>query len=132
MPHHPFFIAVLASAVFAASQAPAQTEQGTAGSPARRGERVAQAGATAQTGGDAIVAPVKRVAPRTPVFTHGAAGGSGASGGKKQRMPVVPARPNCDPGFKVDQAGTACVPSSTGAAQAERNPEKASTKKRQR
>ncbi len=106
MPPFVFFAAILASTAVAASPLRAQTAQGTA---APAGERVAEAGTTAQTAGEAIVAPVKRVAPRTPVFTYGAAGSAGGSGSKKQNQRIVPARPDCDPGFKVDDSGTRCV-----------------------
>jgi hypothetical protein len=106
MPHLVFFAAVLAGTVLAASPICAQAPQGTAERP---GERVADAGATGQTAGEAIVPPVKRVAPRTPVFTYGAAGGAGGSGHKKQNQPIVPSRPDCDPGFKVDDSGKRCV-----------------------
>lgn len=108
MPHLLPFATILACAVLAAPQV-------------RADDRMAEAGAA----GDAIVAPVKRVAPRTPVFTHGAAGGTGASGGKKNK-PIVPARPNCDPGFKVDDSGTRCVKVAGG------EPSKSGKKKKNR
>jgi len=72
------------------------------------GERLADAetGTPAQPNTEPMVAPVKRVAPKTPVFTHGAASGSV---GKSSAGPVVPSRPDCDSGFKVDESGKRCI-----------------------
>lgn len=127
-----FLIAVLAIAVLGAGQARTGGTASAAGPGTFREERVAEAGAAAHTAVDAIVPPVKRVAPRTPVFTHGSAGGTAASGSNKKTEPIAPARPNCDPGYKVDAKGTSCVPSSPVAAQAKPNPEKGSTRKKKR
>lgn len=60
-----------------------------------------------------VVAPVKRVAPKTPVLNGPAAkaaekGKSGPAANKKAAV-IVPSRPNCDAGFKVDDSGKNCV-----------------------
>ena len=124
---HVLLVTVLAGAVVAAAHARAHSTMSTAAYEGQhRGERVADAGAAAETQAEAIVPPVKRVAPRTPSFTHGAAGGTSASGGKKKSEPVVPARPNCDPGFKVDDKGTGCIKTAGG------EPSKSGKKKKNR
>jgi hypothetical protein len=64
-------------------------------------------GTASNAGAEPMVAPVKRVAPKTPVFTHGVAGGT--TGKEKSAQPIVPERPNCDPGFKVDGTGKGCM-----------------------
>lgn len=124
---HVLLLTVLAGAVVAAAHARAHSATDTAAHDSQhRGERVAEAGTAAETQVEAIVPPVKRVAPRTPSFTHGAAGGTSASGGKKKSEPVVPARPNCDPGFKVDDKGTGCIKTAGG------EPSKSGKKKKNR
>lgn len=73
--------------------------------------------------GEAMVAPVKRVAPKTPVLSEPASS-------KKKTAVIVPSRPNCDPGFKVDDAGKACVRSTSGPVKSKT--EKVSAKKKNR
>lgn len=65
-----------------------------------------------------IVGPVKRVAPKTPVLetsTKPAAGGKFSGKSDKKTAVVVPSRPNCDSGFKVDDSGKSCVRASVSA-----------------
>lgn len=64
-----------------------------------------------------VVAPVKRVAPKAPVLNEPSAkaaekGKSTAAANKKSAV-IVPSRPNCDAGFKVDDSGKNCVRSAS-------------------
>jgi hypothetical protein len=125
MLHTTFFTVVLgavAAAMGSADQVmPPQPPSNEGRHSVRVGDAGASGSAVVQSGSDAVVAPVKRVAPRTPVFSHGAP----ASGGKSDKA-VVPARPNCDPGYKVDGSGKGC----TKIARTE--PHKAGNKKKSR
>jgi len=71
-----------------------------------------------------IVGPVKRVAPKTPVLETSAkpaAGGKVSGKSDKKTAVVVPSRPNCDSGFKVDESGKSCVRAPASASKSKAN-----------
>lgn len=77
---------------------------GSTAAPAQDTAEAAENLSGAGGGGGAIVAPVKRVRPKTPVLDEGA-----AHGHKTRKVQLVPEKLSCEPGFKPDPAGRACV-----------------------
>lgn len=120
---HLAFAAALAITLVALAPAPVRAqaesrEDSGPSKPATQGPVAAPDSAPRPTQIEPIVAPVKRSQPKTPELEEATKPKPEAKSGKpsskeskpkKTSRPVVPARPNCDPGFKVDAAGKSCV-----------------------
>lgn len=118
-----FWSAVLAAAALSAATVRAEPADGKLAEAATDAAKANEA--DNGQAGEPMVAPVKRVAPKTPVLSDPLP----AKPAHKTAV-IVPSRPNCDAGFKVDETGKSCVPVSSGGQKSKSKAAKASAKKK--